>query len=305
MNTIGINALKDAVKSLAQTLQVSTVFPAGFFVLINAYYIVPLLNPEFDYTSSQVITILISSTLLLSYTFYAFNFPLIRFVEGYKLRPFGFIPRCLRNRQRRKLQKRKKQRRFHEIDRDFPPEDRLLPTNIGNVIAAFEEYPHDRYGMDAIALWSRLVPVLEKQEFLDYVTQEKTIFDFLLNMCLVIAVLGVELTYRALFLGSIPLILGTPFVFIIAGAVLWQGMYIAARQWGTVVRVAFDLYRHDLAEHLVLRPVTTFGEEYEQWQAISKFYLYGDPTSSNHFIPRSKLLRFKDVVMSLENQGET
>jgi hypothetical protein len=304
MNAIGINALKDAVKSLAQTLQVSTIFPAGFFVLINAYYIVPLFDPEFDCASRQVITVLISLTLLLSYTFYAFNFPLIRFVEGYKLRPFGFIPQYLRSLQKRKLQKRKNDRRFHEIDRDFPPEDRLLPTNIGNVIAAFEEYPNDRYGMDAIALWSRLVPVLEKQEFLDHVTQEKAIFDFLLNMCVVIAVLGVELTYRASFLGNVILALGTLLVVSITCTVLWEGMYIAARQWGTVVRVAFDLYRHDLAEHLVLRPVTTFGEEYEQWQAISRFYLYGDPTSNKHFIPRSKLLQFKDVVRYLESQSE-
>lgn len=300
MKAASISTLKDAVKSLAQSLQVSTIFPAGLFVLLNAYYIVPLAHPDFDCTGPQTITILISLTLMFSYTLYAFNFPLIRLFEGYKLREDLFF-RWSDRRERERFNSLKDQ--IWRLDRDFPSEDRLLPTKIGNAIAAFEEYPMIHYGMDAIALWSRLVPVLKEDEFLDDVTQEKAVFDFLLNTSAVVIVLGIELAYRALFLGNIR---AAPFILVltcIVFRVLYEGTYIAARQWGTVVRVAFDLYRHDLAQRLSLKPAASFEDEWDRWRAVSRFFLYRRPDyrSFKEFIPQSQLLQFKETVEHLES----
>ena len=73
------------------------------------------------------------------------------------------------------------------MEHDFPSKiDSILPTRVGNTIAAFEHYPQIRYKMDSIVLWSRLVPILYKEKYLDFVTQEKTVFDFLLNMFVVV-----------------------------------------------------------------------------------------------------------------------
>ena len=51
-------------------------------------------------------------------------------------------------------------------------------------------------------------------------------------------------------------------------------MMYAARQWGVTVKVAFDLHRHELHSKLGLKQVTSYSEEYDQWQKISKFMLY-------------------------------
>lgn len=306
MNVMGISALGDAIKSLAQSLQVSTIFPAGLLVMLNTYFIAPLLFPDLDCTTPQAITIVISMSLLSSYTLYAFNFPLIRLFEGYKFQEdflFSILSKWSYDREIK---------RFRRIgngegrpDRDFPSKEALfLPTKIGNVIKSFEEYPKTHYGMDSIALWSRLVPVLKDKGFLNYVSQEKTVFDFLLNMCVVTIIFGVELVYKFIYLGhvkAIPLIfLATYLVF----RILYEGSYVAARQWGTVVRVAFDLYRHDLAQRLSLRPASTFREEWNRWKAVSHFFLYHKPSyaSFKEFIPQSQLLQFKETVEHLDSE---
>ena len=153
---------------------------------------------------------------MLSYTFYAFNGPLIRFFEGYQWRNSGFFQwreriqknafkklqgyleeqrklhrQCIEDHKIRgsdpmaftpEMQKRweeceesrfdwaKAERRF---DLEYPAEpDRVLPTRLGNTMVAFEDYPRTRYGIDAIALWSRLVPLLGQNEYLDFVNRE-------------------------------------------------------------------------------------------------------------------------------------
>ncbi|MBN2006038.1 MAG: hypothetical protein JXA21_21960 [Anaerolineae bacterium] len=308
MGTMSMDTLKDALKSLAQSLQVSTIFPAWLFVMMNFYFIVPLFAPTFDLSSIITIAWLISLTLMLSYTLYAFNFPLIRLFEGYKLQDSDFFSRLLQKKLEKYRILKHEPKKQREFDQDYPcMEDRVLPTKIGNTIAAFEDYAYTRYRMDAIALWPRLVPVLKKGEFLDYVVQEKAVFDFLLNTCVVVAVLGLEFFYRSLFLadwGNLFFVI----VFVpVALFVLYEGVYIAARQWGTVVRVAFDLYRHDLAQRLCMRPADTFEKETENWAKISHFLLYRDMKrylrNDEVFIPQSHLLQFQKIVANLESRA--
>ena len=85
-----ISTVKDTVKALAQSLQVSMVLPASLLVLANVYLILPLLLLDLDVASPLVTGIVIALTLMISYALYAFNFPLIRLLEGYKLRSIDF-----------------------------------------------------------------------------------------------------------------------------------------------------------------------------------------------------------------------
>jgi hypothetical protein len=292
---MSIDALKEAVKSLAQTLHVATIFPAGLFVLVNAYFIIPTFYPGVDYTTAQAVTVLISLTLMLSYMLYAFNFPLIRVFEGYKFDVLGSdIVEKLKGIQRGRFEKYEKQGEQSILDRNFPSKPYILPTKIGNTIKAFEEYPSNRYGMDAIALWPRLVPVLQDEDFLVYVTQEKAVFDFLLNTWIVVALLGAELAYRALFIWNLSSLIIIVVAMGFALFVLYEGMNIAARQWGTVVRVAFDLHRHHLAQRLGLIPAASFRGEWNRWTTISKFFLHREPSPSyrsfKEFIPQSQII---------------
>jgi hypothetical protein len=312
---MNVTVIKETVKALAQSLQLTTVVPAGLFVFINIYIMLPQLITDFDPESSSILTIAVGLTLMLSYTLYAFNFPLTRLLEGYKLRNIDWIQWLLqkqRDRFENILEKRKvletelshfenrlgfkpetnlqkltkaDARYFEyliglwataerELDRHYPSTyHSVLPTRLGNTIAAFEDYP-SRYGINSIALWPRIMPVLRETKYIDFVTQEKSVFDFLLNMLFIVVVLGFELVYFNLFLGNIV----TAFVIgassFVTSIVLYNGLIIAARQWGTTVRVAFDLYRHHLHERLELRPTDTFAEEYRQWQDVSRFLLY-------------------------------
>ena len=314
---MNISTIKDTIQSLAQSLQMTMILPASSLVLMNVYFILPRVWDDFDPASSAALTLAISFTLMVSYTLYAFNFPLIRLLEGYKLRE----TKLSRNRLRKQKQEFKRlvnkiaalkmeRARFvnrlghdpegdgvsslsknesyewgalktklaeleHRLDRHYPSTvHAVLPTSLGNVIAAFEDYPRTRYGMDTVALWPRLIPLLREEKYTEFVNQEKSVFDFLLNMLVVVAILGTELVYLNIFFGQLGLSVGIGVTTALLSLVLYQGILIAARQWGTTVRVAFDLYRCDLRRRLGLHPTENFREEYQRWQQISRFLLY-------------------------------
>ena len=347
---MNITTIKDTVKALAQSLQVTTVLPASLFVFVNVYLILPDLWPGFSPESSSVLTLAISLTLMGSYTLYAFNFPLIRFLEGHKMRRSDLSQWLLQKKreqfkellsqiealteERLRFKNRlgfdpdkdstsqlsKKESRYwgflksrsaeleYELDRHYPSTiDSVLPTKLGNTIAAFEDYPRTRYGMDTVALWPRLVPLLKEEKYTDFVTQEKSVFDFLLNMFAVVVALSIELIYLNLFLGRLVVSIGIAIVSPIISYMLYEGMSIAARQWGTTVRVAFDLYRYDLRQRLGLCPAKTFGEEYQRWQEVSQFLLFRRKgTWFNGFISQFKMEKSgKEEGKQERKEGET
>ena len=161
------------------------------------------------------------------------------------------------------------------LEHSFPSNAKaVLATTLGNAIAAFEDYPRSRYGMDSIALWPRLLPILRTSKYHEYVTQEKMTFDFLLNMIVIIALLTIEFFYSFLYQNTL-----LPAIFsVVLGCgilvVLYQGLVVAARQWGTTVRVAFDTHRQELFQRLKLQSVSSTAEEYKRWQEVSAFFIY-------------------------------
>ncbi len=163
------------------------------------------------------------------------------------------------------------------LDSRFPSrQSDILAMPLGNVIAAFEDYSFTRYGMDSVVLWPRMVPILKEKGFLDFVAQEKSVFDFLLNLALVAVLIGLELFYIALY-NHQPLNAALSLVvMIIFVVILYQGCIFGAELWGSTVRVAFDLYRDDLHKALRLKPCTSFREEYSQWERVSQFIHYGN-----------------------------
>jgi hypothetical protein len=162
----------------------------------------------------------------------------------------------------------------------FPTKEHLvLPTRLGNAIAAFEDYPNWRYGIDAVALWPRLVPILKKTGYAHTVERYKTAFDFFLNMAMLSTLFGLEIAYTiAYFEGRLPVIeVG------ITVLVMWtfyQFTTAVAINWGETVRVAFDLFRHQLRGSLRLRKPYEYEREVELWQRYSAFLR--DPEAAPH-----------------------
>lgn len=329
------STIRDAIQAFAQSLNASSIFPASLLVLVNAFFVFPIFV-DFDLTSVQAFTVVLAASLLVSYLLYAFNYPIIRVLEGYKLQRFSFMQSRLElfQAKRKRLmeelstvddeiasllnrtkegfdeagrpnlcqeQLRKWESLSHrsaqiqrELDIYFPTtEASVLPTKLGNVIRAFESYSASRYGMDSIALWPRVVPILKENDYLNFVVQEKAVFDFLLNSLLVVLVLGIELMYVAAYLGKFGMLLTVLLVSLVAWLVLYEGLIVAARQWGTTVRVAFDLYRYIMHERLKLRTNSSFEDDYRMWQEVSRFLLFrSDQADFQGFEPSASIIRY-------------
>ncbi len=158
-----------------------------------------------------------------------------------------------------------------EVDQFPLDEARVLPTKLGNLIAAFEAYPGSRYGMDGVTFWPRLYPILDKEGFLPYITQARSTLDFLLNTSLLMAIFGFEcLLLRIFFLSHISGML--PLLAFAASLIFYVAAASSVHDWGAMSQVAFDLFRYHLAHALGLKTVGSFTEEMRQWRSLTEFW---------------------------------
>jgi len=169
------------------------------------------------------------------------------------------------------------------LNSELPDSDGLvLPTRLGNVIRAFERYPTQAYGIDAIVLWPRLVGKLDAA-FASTIDEAKTSFDFMLNMSflcglttLFILAIGVvfPLPLRWAFVSALVLKL---LLFLFLTVVFYYFSVNRAHDWGSQVKSAFDLYRFDLLKALGYqqRPLS-YQEERALWTNISSQMLFPD-----------------------------
>lgn len=326
--------LASILKSLAQSLRVSSAFPATVFVWVNVLFVLPRFM-SFDPAELPVVVLILTAILVLSYILYAFNVPLIRLAEGYSFQNEA-VGQILYERQRKRYKAYRDELRLCEEKRDeiercqahlilkyslitpeviaqheayqqlerwkrrwkmraaaarrilldhyvyseeskYPEEDEadIIPTRLGNTIASFERYPYRRYGIQAVAMWPRLVPILQKENFITFVENEKTVFDFLLNMAFLTLMLAVELgcliSLRSPLEGILLLAGLSAAAFVFYGAAI-----VGAINWGLTVKVAFDLYRGRLRKALQVREPATLEKEQADWQSLSSFFVAGN-----------------------------
>jgi hypothetical protein len=75
--------------------------------------------------------------------------------------------------------------------------EKVTPTALGNAWSLLEEYPYDRYGMDAMIFWPRLRGEVDAT-FDKRLTNQKILIDFLLNTSFLMLILGVEILVTGL-----------------------------------------------------------------------------------------------------------
>jgi len=312
MNAI-ITSVSELINLLTDLFRLSALFPALFFVLLNRFFVAPhfqhapLVNGIIGNDLKDQALIAGASAILLGYTLNAIEVQIVRFFEGYPWReswPGRFLTGWQLGRMDElRATKSSLQRQYDyvstleaanlqlqakigvceaELDKDFPEEPEwVLPTKLGNVIAAFEAYPR-KYGIDGIVLWTRILPILDQEGFSPYVTEARSTTDFLLNTSLLVAVFGIEcVSLRILFLPDISwvLVLGA-----FAIAVLFYGAAIAsAYSWGVIFCTAFDLFRYHLAGALGLKPVTSLKLEQKMWRDLTKFLSSRQQAEFKHF----------------------
>jgi hypothetical protein len=186
-------------------------------------------------------------------------------------------------------------------------EDNLLPTRLGNVLRASECYADERYKLNSLVVFPKLLHVFP-QHFTNELEDKNNRFIFLLHSSLLAYLVGFPAFLIGIlnrFLSPLCSYVSTPewilnsfcqegFIskgfavlspneYIIAGSLFIGLGYIiyrvgvdAAREFALHVRAGFDLYRLDLLRQLNHRLPKTLSDERQIWELLSEYFVAGN-----------------------------
>jgi hypothetical protein len=147
----------------------------------------------------------------------------------------------------------------------------VLPTSLGNILNAAEQYPKHRYGIDSIVFWTRLAMLLP-----EYVQREMESLISRYQLPLVIAAWGMVLWC----LSILPALCGHVGLFQVVLAGGWFICYFGYRMslrsaghYGIALRAAFDVHRQRLAE--TWPSLEGIGEERVRFHRLRDFVVRG------------------------------
>ncbi len=282
---------------------VGHVFPCLGFIALNfgLEYVgllpFQLLPTVHKLGTSWEIVVIPAAALLMGLLLEALNRPIIMLYEGYPFKSWHM----LRARQVRAWHKLYDRRQHLNTEKDFAEltllsyrahylfpsaESLVLPTRLGNAIRASEFYSDERYGMDPIVLWSRLLPLLPTP-YLDLLKEVNTSFNFLLNTMVLMQVLAVELLVAVGYTLPLGSLLGALSSLVIS-YLLYRAVVSRAIDWGFVSNAAFDLYRSTLLKQLGFRQQTTIEDERDLWNRIWWFIVDNNPSDLDRFIEKAE-----------------
>ncbi|HEV8588152.1 MAG TPA: hypothetical protein VGQ72_04705 [Pyrinomonadaceae bacterium] len=184
---------------------------------------------------------------------------------------------------------------------DLPVDiDRVGATELANTLAVAEEYPFERYAMDAAVFWPRLSAELEAEKA-DGLKASFATMSGLLNLSLLIYVFAVEFAvvivailagwnpvrpnssvpqWVAWLPNHKPAVAGLTLVLVFVLAVIGYGAYRAAiasaRAVGNAMRTAFDYYRGNILRRFNLKMPNDLEEERVLWLKLAAFIRRGE-----------------------------
>lgn len=210
---------------------------------------------------------------VLAYVLETLTIPLVRLYEGYW--PKGWLTNWAYTRQISRRAKSTDSASYHNFPFDS---DLVKPTRLGNVLVAAEDYPHQLYQLDAVLWWPRLVALLP-ETLRAQVDTTLTPVLAMLNLSMMLTVLAFGGTIAVLLTNRLWWLLGVVFF---GGLLLARVCYLAAASqavdYGTSVRVAFDLYRHDILKQMHIPLPDNLFEERLLWELLNKWlYSYTPP----------------------------
>jgi hypothetical protein len=123
---------------------------------------------------------------------------------------------------------------------------RAMPTRLGNVLRAAEEYPQVRYGLSANVCWARLWLLLPEETRTDISGAHEQLNEAA-QLC----------GWSLLFVVWAAWVWWAPLVGLVVASLAYRGMVMAALVYGELMRAAFDLHRFDLYERLRWKPPQT------------------------------------------------
>jgi hypothetical protein len=155
---------------------------------------------------------------------------------------------------------------------NFPRDPAFLrPTRLGNTLTAAEEYSFQVYGLDSILWWPRLVVLLPgpfRAQVDDALVPMVTLLNLsaMLNLLaiigggLLILIGGQWFLFAAVFLGA----------FVLAW-LCYQAAVGQAASYGSLIRVAFDLYRHEILKQMHIPVPDDLIKERVLWSGLNQW----------------------------------
>ena len=193
---------------------------------------------------------------------------------------------------------------YFQANFPYPYNDEdIMPTKFGNIMKASETYPMERYNIDGVPLWPRLINVIPDR-YMSFLDQKNNQLSFLLNCSVLSALFSVLCLVAAIYqfiLAQLTLHnLPSPIYFVqidrgievysqrafLYGAILLLSLFMAylfhraslfiVSEYGDIIRSTYDLFRFDLLVQLKRKPPKTIIKEREIWNDVCSFLNRGD-----------------------------
>lgn len=175
----------------------------------------------------------------------------------------------------------------------LPARERLLPTALGNILRAMEDRAGARYGIEAIAMWPRLYPVLPPGRA-QALENEVTQLDVSARLSLTWTVAGLICSCRVATDVAASrrhpgwlILVGLLFL---AGWLSYRAAIESALAHSLDVEVTLDLYRDYLLDAMRMPQVSLLSTEARQFEQLANLYKADSPDHGIQYTLHSRNL---------------
>ena len=132
-----------------------------------------------------------------------------------------------------------------------------MPTRLGNVLRTFEMSAGSQYGLDSLTVVSRLL-LIAPDNHVDYVNDQRSQLDLAVRMIFISLIATATTVF---FLWPYPLWALTAIIPYAIAYLSYRGSVVAARGYGSALKMLIDLNRFELYERLHVKVPNSNGEE--------------------------------------------
>ncbi len=144
------------------------------------------------------------------------------------------------------------------LDSNRPPADAsIMPTRLGNVLRSFEMNAGSQYGLDSLMVVPRLLLVAPANH-VDYVNDQRSQLDLAVRMILISLIASAATVF---FLWPYPLWALIGIIPYAIAYLSYRGSVVAARGYGSALKILIDLNRFTLYEQLHIKVPDSNDEE--------------------------------------------
>ncbi|MCK2217392.1 hypothetical protein MF672_026910 [Actinomadura sp. ATCC 31491] len=156
----------------------------------------------------------------------------------------------------------------------FVEDDNLLPTALGNALRSGERKAGERYGLDTIHSWPRILPQASPQ-LAGMANSARDALDANASLCLHFFFVGV---LSLIALVDEPLTLWVPAGAFALSVVAYSGAIAAAVAYARILCVVYDLHRFDMVKGLHYKQPESWQEEKILYDSLNTFFRRAEVT---------------------------